>query len=1227
MAVRIEPHAEPIPGYRLIERLGGGGFGEVWKAEAPGGLYKAVKFVYGDLQAADSDDASRAEQELRALSRVKTVRHPYILSMERLDIIDGQLIIVMELADRTLWDRFKECRKEGLPGIPRDELLQYMAEAAEGLDLMNIHFQLQHLDIKPQNLFLVFNHVKIADFGLVKDLGGKGAATITGGVTPVYAAPETFDGYLSQHSDQYSLAIVYQELLCGQRPFAGSTMRQLVFQHLQGTPDLTPLPETDRPVVARALAKSSDDRFPTCLDFINALRRGLNPSVAPAATAVRPATFSTEGLSDGGPSYLDFTLPKEEVARQLGGDEEDSKAHAPTYAIRPGARTKPDAPPTLHDEPAPAAPPTAPPPRPESAPRAPVASAPHEFNGIVQPALVVGLGRMGMDTLLHLRRFITQRYGQAAMLPQVRAVAIDTDAEAIHKAGQQDPRWALRAHELVHAKLNRPSYYIRRDGTLPTNDWVSSKVIYRISNKQMNQAGLRVLGRLAFVDNYRLIAKRLEMELQACCSEETLHAMQESADVGVRSAIPRVYVVTSLAGATGSGMFLDVAYVVRHLLRQQGFERAEVVGLFYLPPVQREGIRSAPLAHAHASLTELSHFSRKETEFKAEYDPFDTQRKPTNLIESGPPFDRCFFLTLPLTGLSDELPETVQLAGEFLFRELATPMGKTLDEARKNWQSITSLRGTYSGPQFQTFGLFRFLWPRRELLTKTSHSLGKRLVARWMSKDSRPFVERMKAWALPLFEEIGLRADALVERVQQACLNENSEAPELIFQRIVHPLAQDLIPPPGVDENPPPVRLNIEPARRAFLDLEQFLGVPEECLKIPPNQYVPTPFEYRLREVSDAILDEIDRRVTKAVVRMLEDPEYRLAGAEEALRQFSRVVEETLKSQEHLAKELNHRASELYESITSDLHNPPEFLPVPPAPRGGFGRSKKSAPPPSGFGVDLYEHLRAYPKARYQSLILSHVCRIYISLRGHLSDQLREVGYCRQRLAELMGLLEEKPEIDLLSASNQKMMLPPGCKRIEEASLSIERGIAADELIDFDREVQKLIKKNYRALLEVCMGSSSAVRNLAPQLIDEGTRFLESRLEIMTTAQILLAKYDAEPDDSGLDRELRDAFTIAAPTSGRAHPDKEISILSVFADEAGRTIAERVKQLLPEIRTVFSDRPEELVFFREFEKISLRDLEQLGPIAREAYHQRCGSDPTLLHTREDVGEWRPVEVS
>src|SRR5947209_11886731 len=148
-----EPHAEPVPGYRLLEPLGRGGYGEVWKCEAPGGLFKAIKFVPGPQD--DLDTTGAAAEELRSVERIKAIRHPFLLSMERVEYVNGELIIVMELADKSLHDLLRERQAGGLPGIARQELLGYLREAADVLDLMNVRHGLQHLDVKPANLFLV----------------------------------------------------------------------------------------------------------------------------------------------------------------------------------------------------------------------------------------------------------------------------------------------------------------------------------------------------------------------------------------------------------------------------------------------------------------------------------------------------------------------------------------------------------------------------------------------------------------------------------------------------------------------------------------------------------------------------------------------------------------------------------------------------------------------------------------------------------------------------------------------------------------------------------------------------------------------------------------------------------------------------------------------------------------------------------------------------------------
>ena len=188
----------------------------------------------------------------------------------------------------------------------------------------------------------------------------------------------------------------------------------------------------------------------------------------------------------------------------------------------------------------------------------------------------------------------------------------------------------------------------------------------------------------------------------------------QRAGLGLRSTIPRVYVVTGLGGGTGSGMFLDLAYVVKHLLKELGCSQAEVNGVFFLPAVDRHPGRVLALGNAFAALTELNHFSTPGTTFSVRY---EEKEKP--LSDPEPPYARTLMLQLP-EGISEEAPkELFDLSADYIFRELASPLGRVTEDYRAN---MPSPGRQCPGPTYQTFGLYRISWPRQALLRNVARA-------------------------------------------------------------------------------------------------------------------------------------------------------------------------------------------------------------------------------------------------------------------------------------------------------------------------------------------------------------------------------------------------------------------------------------------------------------------------------------------------------------------------
>jgi formylglycine-generating enzyme required for sulfatase activity/serine/threonine protein kinase len=301
---------QPLPDYELVRLLGRGGYGEVWLAKGPGGVEVALKFVRLEERA--------GTVELRALELMKSIQHAHLLHMSGIWQRDGLLIVAMELADGTLMDRLRQAQAQGLAGIPPAELLEYMREAAKGLDYLNefrdpsgsgtAAIGIQHKDVKPQNLLLVGGTVKVADFGLAKLLEHSMTAA-SGGLTPAYAAPEFFNNKATRWSDQYSLAVSYCQLRGGRLPFQGAPM-QVMAGHLGRKPDLAMLPEAERSVVARALSKKAKERWPSCREFVLALQAAVSDPVAKGpgrSTVPLPASAAASIL--GAPTVLPGRRP------------------------------------------------------------------------------------------------------------------------------------------------------------------------------------------------------------------------------------------------------------------------------------------------------------------------------------------------------------------------------------------------------------------------------------------------------------------------------------------------------------------------------------------------------------------------------------------------------------------------------------------------------------------------------------------------------------------------------------------------------------------------------------------------------------------------------------------------------------------------------------------------------------------------------------------------------
>jgi serine/threonine-protein kinase len=302
--------------YRIERYIGRGGMGVVYLAQHQHlGRRVALKLLAPEL-AGDESFRERFVRESRVAAKVD---HPNVIPIYEANEVDGVYFIAMRYVDGV--DLREILRTAGPLNLER--ALSMLTQVAGALDAA--HEQgLVHRDVKPGNILVVSgsDHCYITDFGLTKAVSSTSGFTATGTVvgTTDYMAPEQIEGkQLDRRTDVYSLGCVFYEMLAGVAPFRRETDMAVMWAHMQEPPPSVTARRPDLPsaldgVIATALAKRKDDRFPSASSFAAAARAAIERGTVAQTPSL--AVTSPQAQAPPAPTAPGYPAPPPEPPRR-----------------------------------------------------------------------------------------------------------------------------------------------------------------------------------------------------------------------------------------------------------------------------------------------------------------------------------------------------------------------------------------------------------------------------------------------------------------------------------------------------------------------------------------------------------------------------------------------------------------------------------------------------------------------------------------------------------------------------------------------------------------------------------------------------------------------------------------------------------------------------------------------------------------------------------------------
>jgi eukaryotic-like serine/threonine-protein kinase len=782
--------------------------------------------------------------------------------------------------------------------------------------------------------------------------------------------------------------------------------------------------------------------------------------------------------------------------------------------------------------------------------------------GAMRPTLVIGIGSFGRRALQELRCRFLDRFGDLDKVPLVRFLYLDSDSDAVKAATRGSPEVALRPSEVQHLPLQPIAHYRRRQLD-QLSEWLPREKLFAMPRALKTQ-GSRALGRLAFTDNYLRLLARLRREIQTACHPDSIYQTVSQTGLALRDNVPRIYVIACASGG-GSGFVVDLGYALRRLLNQLHQPEARLTSLLFCGAPDDPATPSAELANLYATLTEVNHFSDPAVPFTAQYGS-DGPR----LVDEGAAYDCNYLVTL-----THRTPEARRDAlahlGSYLFHELTTPLGTRLDRTRL-------ARGMLP---FRSFGTYGVWFPRGLLLHLAARRACYRLLEQWQADTFDEYAVIPDKHVPAPAETSGgtnvvnnkacITAHDLLEAAQARVLADPELQPDALATRILDLAGQTLEGSPRdlltrllavVEEQSLQMVAQDDPAawaRQALTRIQDWLG---SGLQAPGATTVGMRRKSRLtralEQAASQLAEQWDQHFSTAAASLMEHPGARIALAEAALQRFLLYCREAMESHQPRLEQQTAKSQSSQKQLQNALDNCVEG-------GGGFswfgGKSRRM--------LRLFvDHLAAFARQCLAEDTLASVQHFYSILQGRLADNLRDLGFCRQRLRHMQETLNEPllspsangerrgannegvvfspndesltPWMDnptpvpstqsfwdsIRESATARVVLPEGVSDLEQAAGSFLETLTAEQWTQLDQALQDQVFAARNGLQKALMRTSDLIRHLLTPLLGQAVNCLSSHLPITDVAQVELA---IESGDSDLTQRIHKYYAYAAP--------------------------------------------------------------------------------------------------